>query len=865
MVRLPVLVLALCACSDAHRPDLTRFEPPTIYKDVGIEDAFIDATQVAADHLLVTAPAGTGTACSQEAPCSLLEAKEQAAARSEDATADIVILLSDGVYRLSEPLRLTAADSGKHGHKIIWSAAAAAHPVLSGAMRVTGWELSDEAQNFWRSQLPRPVATRQLYIDGARAPVAQGMPPVELSGDDTGYTATDSSYSTWRNPQDLEFVYVGGNGEWTETRCRVAAVSGDRITMSQPCWNNVINRPAHHPPAYDPANLAASTAPTRIENAIELMQEGQWYLDAHTSELFYRAQPGFDIEQADVELPLLEQLIVGDGSLDEPVHDVELRGLELAYATWMQPSTPVGFADVQANLSVTGGLDEPPQGTCNFSEPMGSCPFGAYTAQPAHVSFRNAQNIALIRNRFVHLGATGLAFTGGSRENRITGNVFRDISGGAIALGDPDTLQPTDPDANERLVPVDNAIDNNFITEIGAEYSGAVGILLFVTQRSVVRNNEIHDVPYTGISSGVTSGHANVPDAPDTITSFNADNSIVDNVIYRYLSVLNDGGAIYLEGHQNETVYDATGTIDQRQSFAHGLAVTGNVVFHQGGKGNALYNDIGSQWIVWRDNVQWQASSANGGCLPVGHIQFVDNYHSDRLNDFGCGKPVDFSYDGNTRISRRPTVDELPRALLMRAGLESTYWDVTAPRLEYASPSSGTAQAPTPVLIAGSGFAPETAVAWGELAASSVELLSSNFMVAQAPRGADFTALRVGSIRLRINDTDPRIEYVGEWAEQRQRGHYDDDTLHSTRANGALFRYRFDGRGIDFITSLDRNRGDVAVYVDETLHEVVSCSAPSLRTQQTCARVADLPPGSHMLEIVKKSGESLVLDALQVH
>jgi hypothetical protein len=612
--------------------------------------------------------------------------------------------------------------------------------------------------------------------------------------------------------------------------------------------------------------------PTRIENAFELIQEGQWYLDSHTSELCYRAKHGVDIGRAVVELPVLEQLIIGEGSLEQPVHDIEFRGIELAYATWNQPSSPVGFAELQANITVTGALDEPPQGTCNFSEPMGSCPYGAYTAQPANVSFRHAHNIGFVRNRFNHLGATALAFTEGSRSNRITGNVFRDISGGAITIGSTDTLQPSDEGADERSVCAFHTIDNNLISEIGAEYRGAVGILLLVTQHSVVRNNEIHDVPYTAISSGAAAGHANVPDSPDTTTSFNRDNVIAHNLIYRYLSMLNDGGAIYLEGHQNETRYDRTGAIDFEQSYLHGLAVTGNIVFHQGGKGNALYNDIGSQWIIWRDNIQWQGSSANGGCLPVGHIHFIDNYHSDRLRDFGCGKPIDFHYDGNKQIPRRPGSEHLPRSVLVRAGLERAYSDLGAavgPRIEHVNPSSGSAAGPTRVLVAGSGFTPETSVEWGIAAADGVEVLSSNFLIALAPAGADFARLRVttasGSRSMRINDTDAEIEYLGKWKLDRQLGNYDDDTHHKTSEDGASFRYRFDGKGIDFITSMDSDRGDVAVYIDDMLQQTVSCLAPSRITQAACARISGLTEASHTLEVVKASGEQLTLDALQVH
>ena len=78
---------------------------------------------------------------------------------------DIVVQLADGVYRLSAPLRFTAADSGTNGYTVIWQAAPAARPVISGAQRVTGWSLADSGAEHLagqrRRRLRHPAALRQ--------------------------------------------------------------------------------------------------------------------------------------------------------------------------------------------------------------------------------------------------------------------------------------------------------------------------------------------------------------------------------------------------------------------------------------------------------------------------------------------------------------------------------------------------------------------------------------------------------------------------------------------------------------------------------------------------------------------------------
>ncbi|MDI5943487.1 right-handed parallel beta-helix repeat-containing protein, partial [Micromonospora sp. DH15] len=71
---------------------------------------------LAATTTLYASPAGSGTACSASQPCSLTEAQNAVRSRTASMSGDIVVELADGVYRLTAPLRMTAADSGTNGY-----------------------------------------------------------------------------------------------------------------------------------------------------------------------------------------------------------------------------------------------------------------------------------------------------------------------------------------------------------------------------------------------------------------------------------------------------------------------------------------------------------------------------------------------------------------------------------------------------------------------------------------------------------------------------------------------------------------------------------------------------------------------------
>lgn len=603
---------------------------------------------------------------------TLAAARDHVRGLNQAMTADLTVFIGAGTYRLAQPLLFTSADSGTGGHAVVYRAAPGGPVILSGGAAVTGWQLVDPARNLWSAPAPAGLEnTRQLYVDGVRAPRTQGRLPVGLRETATGYEADSAAMAGWRNPSDLEFVYTGGNavwsepsvglGSWTEPRCPVAGIAGTTITMAQPAWDNSTKRVEYADPKFRrPANLVGPASvgkePAYVENAYELLgTPGQWYLDRPARRFYYVPRLGEDLAKADVEAPVLETLIAGGAG--EPVRNIVFQGLRFEYATWLFPSGPEGFPEIQANYLVTGPRGYAVQGLGHLA-PGGTSPYGAWTKTPGNVRFACSSGVKFIDDAFVHLGAAGLELGNGSQGDAVEGCVFTDISGNGCELGGVDL-----PQAADALVTRDNRIIDNHFYNVGAEYHGGIGIVVGYAQRTLVAHNQIDHVPYAAISMGWGGWPDKVHQAG--VANYSRENVVAQNLIFELMLVLSDGGGIYTQGLTGPTL-------------AEGEKVSGNVVRDQFSSGHAIYTDNGSCNITVEGNVMFRTNHDNWGSRHGDYYDGADGSANDPLailgNYWQQGDPdssaKNVTESGNHLIA---TLDEVPAAVLAAAGLEPAY------------------------------------------------------------------------------------------------------------------------------------------------------------------------------------------------
>ena len=534
--------------------------------------------------------------------------------RTSHATGDITVHLAPGVFDLSQPLQLDARDSGVNGHRVIWQGAGSSRTEISGGKQVTNWRPVPGRPGLYAAPEPKGMDnTRQLYVNGVREQRAQGTLPVTLKSTATGYTASAPTMAGWRNPSDIEFVYTAGEalwnivrdglGQWTEPRCPIGSMSGTTITMAQPCWDNSTKRVVFPNIAgrsvnmVGPYDLTNGRQPTYVENAFEVLDTpGEWYLDRSAHTVYYMPRPGENLRTADVEAPVLQQLVTTTN-----LTNVSFRGIQYSYATWLTPSSPEGFSEIQAGYTNTGPDGWAVQGLCQFV-PNGTCPYASWTPEPGNVTVSHGTGLEFSDSAFTHLGAAGLRLADNTANTKVSGNIFTDISGNGIEIGGVD--QPTTGSTHDVQV-----LDNH-LYGLPREFHGGVAIINGYSQHDVISHNQIDNVAYSAISMGWGGWPDKIQVAATPNNSH--DNVVSDNLIHDYMLSLDDGGGIYTQG--------ITGS-----SLDTGEKVTGNVIYGQLGLGKGIYTDNGNTYENVVSNVVYGTPYANVGTAHVDYRDALGN------------------------------------------------------------------------------------------------------------------------------------------------------------------------------------------------------------------------------------------------
>ncbi|MGH9454330.1 MAG: right-handed parallel beta-helix repeat-containing protein, partial [Terriglobia bacterium] len=409
------------------------------------------------------------------------------AIRSLRRSAPIQVLVRAGTYYLPEPLVFGPQDSGTLDAPITYAAAPGEIVTLSGGRKITGhWQ--PYRNGILQCHLPsRSLRFTQLFVNGKRQirarypnydpqnPRVSGRGYVNAAGpipDDVpaphpdpdqdmsfagsaprGIAFNPQTFTPkpWARPQEAVIhifqAYYWGNLQWQlqsvdRTNYRLWFGRGGwqigAKWSANPCAVN------HHSRFY-------------IENVFEeLDAPGEWYLDEKAAVLYAMPEEGVDMAAARVEAPVLEQVVKFEGTEEEPVHDVVLKGFRIAH-------TRSTFLDQYETPSLS-----------DWSIHRGGA-----------VMLEGARNCRVEDCWFDAVGGNGAFLNRYNRGNVVTGCKFTESGDSAICLvGAQETTNGT-----RRDFPYECQATNNLIHDCGVFGKQIAGVYISRAKRITVGHN----------------------------------------------------------------------------------------------------------------------------------------------------------------------------------------------------------------------------------------------------------------------------------------------------------------------------------------------------------------------------------------
>lgn len=509
---------------------------------------------------------------------------------------DIFVYLRGGTYNITSTIAFGPQDSGTNGFRIYYQAYAGETPVLSGATKVTGW--TQYSGSIYKATLNRSTKLRNLYVNDQRALMTKKT--VSAQGGNGTYSVT-AGQAAWAwlsgsnsdgvqyntsdvpaiagNKDDLEII----NGTtWNEnivcTR-DVTTVGNFRVLLLQQPYGAIAQTPNSG------ANFTPNSGTSHtIYNAFEFLNTaGQFYFDKTAKILYYFMRSGENMSTADVEAPVVEQLInIAGTSNSNRVSHITFRGITFANTDYnlVNVGGSRGKSTVQAATAFIAYGD----GNIHNSK------YEILDTLPGTISVTSSDSINFISNVVKHCGADGISMVNDVINSTITGNYITDITSSGITVGHPQHVYLGDGGAHEKYAPgvegicKNNTITNNMLYNISTSpgFGGCAGITAFFVDTLNITNNFIHTTAYNGINLGW--GWRNFPDSTTC-----KNNTVSFNRFFNMMTRLHDSGAVYTLGQQPGTNINS--------NYVRGIPP------NTSGPTYGLHNDEGSAYITENDNV----------------------------------------------------------------------------------------------------------------------------------------------------------------------------------------------------------------------------------------------------------------------
>ncbi len=443
--------------------------------------------------------------------------------------ANIHVILHAGIHRIDQPLVISPKHLPTGNHQVTFKAHKGTQPIISGGISISKWK--QNADGTFSASLKHlkteELAFRELFVNGKRAQRARhpnkGYFRIQKAGKDRRTSLfTKKTDPLKRVPADAELVFLH---DWSMSRVPVRSYDAKthRLIVRYPIGCKAkhysIDHFEKHPRYY-------------LEGALAFLdQPGEWALNRKTKTLTYKPRSGETVKNIKAIVPAVNQLFTIRGNSKNLIRNLHFKGLTFSHAQWQLPAG--GYASGQATVHEHRNF----KGNHSSRKMM----------KPAIV-FEYAEQCSLTDCRVTQIGLSGISFGAHTRLCRIVGNVFEDISGNSINIGE-DASRRVKGKTWYQIAPKtgasDHVIANNLIQNTGVQFFGSVGIWVGLAHRIHIHHNEIRKLPYTGVSLGWRWDRTNTN---------TGGHKVEYNHIHHVMQRLSDGGGIYTLGRQPDAV-----------------------------------------------------------------------------------------------------------------------------------------------------------------------------------------------------------------------------------------------------------------------------------------------------------------------
>lgn len=537
-------------------------------------------------------------------------------ADSAAKTPDKILKLEAKTYFVDKPVMLTAAHNGlkiegKEGS------------VLSGGKRVSGWTRDGK---LWKAKLDGVDYVSSLFVNGVRADFARTPNDGYVYFYRDGaceprrsfvFSKSDVKELTGMSEEELKNVEVRAFFQWIDNKGNV-----ERIEETQ--FGDIVRIHLSSEISYHFCKYGKQGRCWFANYKGALDMPGEYFYDSRSGELWYMPREGENMESAEVFVPNTNTLLSIKGeSCEKKISGISVKNLIFEYAS----QKPTGTNGTWQNASQ------------------------AATTMSNAIEVSKAEGVCIEDCVVRNVDGYAVEFGEGVRDSVLRNCVLEKLGGGGVKIGICGRCEGDSVSGNIKVV-------NNIICGFGRVNRSAVGVIAYDVFGITIKNNDIFDGYYSGVSVGWVWGYG----------KSNTKNNSVDYNHIHHLGYgqMCDMGGIYTLGIQPES------------------RIKGNLIHdvncHQYG-GWGIYNDEGSSFIESSMNCVY--STQSGGY----HMHYGQNCKMLNNLIFDCKDyqialsrqaPNSFSFENNIVCYKSPEVliqkgkVPLPDSVFFN---ENVYWN----------------------------------------------------------------------------------------------------------------------------------------------------------------------------------------------